>query len=30
MDAVPFVEHPTLEQLIEADTAARGVVGDGE
>ena len=26
MDAVPFVEHPTLEQLIEADTAARKIV----
>ncbi|NBZ95750.1 MAG: 1-deoxy-D-xylulose-5-phosphate reductoisomerase [Proteobacteria bacterium] len=23
MDEVPFVEHPTLDQLIEADTAAR-------
>jgi 1-deoxy-D-xylulose-5-phosphate reductoisomerase len=23
METVPFVEHPTLEQLIEADTAAR-------
>jgi 1-deoxy-D-xylulose-5-phosphate reductoisomerase len=30
MDTVPFVEHPTLEQLIEADTAARALVGDGE
>jgi hypothetical protein len=23
MDEVPFVEHPSLEQLIEADMAAR-------
>jgi 1-deoxy-D-xylulose-5-phosphate reductoisomerase len=29
MDAVPFVEHPTLEQLIEADTAARKIVAGG-
>jgi 1-deoxy-D-xylulose-5-phosphate reductoisomerase len=28
MEAVPFVEHPTLEQLIEADRAARSAVGD--
>ena len=28
MDTVPFVEHPSLEQLVEADTAARAVVGD--
>ena len=27
MDTVPFVEHPTLDQLIEADRAAREVVG---
>ena len=26
MDEVPFVEHPTLDQLIEADTAARAAV----
>jgi len=26
MDVVPFVEHPTLDQLIEADTAARAAV----
>jgi len=26
MDTVPFVEHPSLEQLIEADRAARKVV----
>jgi 1-deoxy-D-xylulose-5-phosphate reductoisomerase len=26
MDTVPFVEHPTLEELIEADRAARAVV----
>jgi 1-deoxy-D-xylulose-5-phosphate reductoisomerase len=26
MDSVPFVEHPTLEELIEADRAARAVV----
>jgi 1-deoxy-D-xylulose-5-phosphate reductoisomerase len=26
MDSVPFVEHPTLEELIEADHAARAVV----
>jgi 1-deoxy-D-xylulose-5-phosphate reductoisomerase len=26
MDAVPFVEHPTLDQLIEADSAARLLV----
>ena len=30
MDSVPFVEHPTLDQLIEADTAARAAVGNGE
>jgi 1-deoxy-D-xylulose-5-phosphate reductoisomerase len=30
METVPLVEHPTLEQLIEADTAARAAVGDGE
>ena len=28
MDTVPFVEHPTLDQLIEADRAARSAVGD--
>ena len=28
METVPFVEHPTLEQLIEADRAARSAVGD--
>ena len=27
MDTVPFVEHPTLDQLIEADRAAREAVG---
>ena len=27
MDAIPFIEHPTLEQLIEADRVARAVVG---
>ena len=27
MDSVPFVEHPTLDQLIEADAAARLIVG---
>lgn len=27
MDAVPFVEHPTLDQLIKADQAARDLVG---
>ena len=27
MDEVHFIEHPTLEELIEADRAARGVVG---
>ena len=26
MDTVPFVEHPTLDQLIEADEAAREIV----
>ena len=26
MDTVPFVEHPTLDQLIEADTMARAIV----
>jgi 1-deoxy-D-xylulose-5-phosphate reductoisomerase len=26
MDTVPFVEHPTLDQLIEADAAARAAV----
>ena len=26
MDTVPFVEHPTLDQLIEADQAARNIV----
>lgn len=26
MDKVPFVEHPTLEQLVEADHAARKIV----
>lgn len=30
MDTVPFVEHPTLDQLIEADTVARVSVGNGE
>ena len=30
MDEVPFVQHPTLEELIEADRAARAVVRDGE
>ena len=30
MDTVPFVEHPTLDQLIEADRAARDAVGDRE
>lgn len=30
MDAVPFVEDPTLDQLIEADAAARAAVGNGE
>jgi 1-deoxy-D-xylulose-5-phosphate reductoisomerase len=27
MDTVPFVEHPTLDQLVEADRAARAIVG---
>jgi 1-deoxy-D-xylulose-5-phosphate reductoisomerase len=30
MDSIPFVEHPSLDELIDADTAARAVVGDGE
>jgi 1-deoxy-D-xylulose-5-phosphate reductoisomerase len=30
MDKVPFVEHPTLDQLVEADTAARAAVGNWE
>ena len=30
MDEVPFVEHPTLDQLIDADRAARAAVGYGE
>jgi 1-deoxy-D-xylulose-5-phosphate reductoisomerase len=30
MDSVPFVEHPSLDELIDADRAARAAVGDGE
>jgi 1-deoxy-D-xylulose-5-phosphate reductoisomerase len=30
MDEVPFVEHPTLEELIAADLAARAAVSDGD
>jgi 1-deoxy-D-xylulose-5-phosphate reductoisomerase len=30
MDSVPFVEHPSLDELINADRAARAVVGDEE
>lgn len=30
MDSVPFVEHPTLDELIDADRASRSSVGDGE
>jgi len=26
MNTIPFVEHPSLEQLVEADRAARKVV----
>ena len=30
MSVVPFIEHPTLDQLVEADQAARKVVADNQ